>query len=83
MATLPQNYLINAGTVLFSGNNGIAGLTTNSKSFGPGTTAGTDNTNPLYIKTAGNTKSLKVTIDATAGQTAHNLEWTINKSFER
>ena len=82
-ATLPQNYTLSPGTVLFSGNAGIAGLTTNSKGFGPGTSAGTDNTNSAYIYTAGNTKSIKVAIDATAGQTAHNLEWTINKSFER
>ena len=82
-AALPQGYQLFPGSVLFSGNAGIAGLTTNTKGFGPGTTTGTDNSNPIYIKTQGNTKSLKVTIDATAGQTAHYLEWTINQSFER
>lgn len=82
-ATLPQNYQLFPGSVLFNGNTGVAGLTTNTKGFGPGTTTGTDNTHPLYIKTPGNTKSLKVSIDATAGQTSHNLEWTINQSFER
>lgn len=82
-AALPQGYQLFPGSVLFSGNAGIAGLTTNTKGFGPGTTTGTDNTHPLYIKTPGNTKSLKVSIDATAGQTAHYLEWTINQSFER
>lgn len=81
-ATLPQNYTLSPGTVLFSGNAGIAGLTTNSKGFGLGTSAGTDNTNSAYIYTAGNTKSIKVAIDATAGQTAHNLEWTIGKNFQ-
>lgn len=80
-AALPQNYQLRAGTVLFSGNNGIAGTVSNTKGFGPGTTSGTDNTDPQYIKTPGNTKSIRVSVDATGGQTAHYLDWAINRNF--
>ena len=80
-AALPQNYLINSGTVLASGNNGMAAVASSASSLGAGATSAVDNTDPAYIKTAGNTKSIKLSIDATGGQTGHNLEWAINKNF--
>ena len=80
-AALPQNYLINSGTVLASGNNGMAAVASSASALGAGATSAVDNTDPAYIKTAGNTKSIKLSIDATGGQTGHNLEWAINKNF--
>lgn len=81
-AALPQNYQINAGTVLASGNNGMAAVASSASSLGAGATSAVDNTDQRYIYTPGNTKSIKLSIDATGGQTGHNLEWAINKNFQ-
>lgn len=79
--SLPQRYAVADGAVIATINTGISGLATNTKAYGSGTTAGTDNTDSTYFKDASTTKNVKVVIDGTAGATAHNTDWTISRVF--
>lgn len=79
--SLPQRYAVAEGSVIATINTGISGLAVNTKAYGSGTTAGTDNTDSAYFKDASTTKNVKVVIDGTAGATAHNTDWTISKVF--
>ena len=78
-AALPTKYEIAAGSNIATINTGIAGTSVNSKAFGSGTSSGVDNTSSAFLKDS--TKNILVTVDSTAGQTAHNLDWTISKVF--
>ena len=80
-AALPQNYLLTTGSVISTVDTGITGLAANTKAFGSGTSSGVDNTDTTFIRTSGLTKNIKVTIDSTAGSTAHNIDWTISRVF--
>lgn len=76
-----DNYAIAPGSVLADVSTGVAGLATNAKAYGPGTSVGEDNVDPAFIKDGVTPKNIKVTITATGGATAHNTDWTISKAF--
>lgn len=79
--SLPQRYAVADGAVIATINTGISGLAANTKAYGSGTSSGVDNTDTTFIRTSGLSKNIKVTIDSTAGSTAHNIDWTISRVF--
>lgn len=82
-AALPQNYLLNAGTILCDTGSGLSGIVGHQIHDGTATWGVSDNTAAAYLRPADTARSFRaeVTVPAVSGNSTYRFDFLINTSL--